>query len=105
MTNFYSSLVQNLKYILSLWSKINLPIYTYMYITHCLNNFDICLDDITINNILLFYHTKKINSMFRWVYRNRSHKMSKCDRNVNHTLTWQLFMAATFLFLPHFDLI
>ena len=37
--------------------------------------------------------------------RNRSHKMSKCDKNVNHTLTWLLFMAATFLFLPHFDLI
>ena len=45
----------------------------------------------------LSYKLNKFHAMLG-KNRNRSHKMSKCDKNVNHTLTWQLFMAATFLF-------
>ena len=51
----------------------------------------------------LSYKLNKFHAMLG-KNRNRSHKMSKCDKNVNHTLTWWLFMRQFFVlttFWPH----
>ena len=47
-----------------------------------------CLGDITVNNILIFYQTKQLDSMHVAVglFNNRSQKRSECSRNIGVTL-------------------
>ena len=50
------------------------------------------------------YYIKQIHSMLPCVwFSNRSQKTSKCGKNINDTLGYA--SCATFLFLPHFDVI
>ena len=50
------------------------------------------------------YYIKLIDSMYPCVlFSNRSQKTSKCGKNISDTLGYAL--CATFLFLPHFDVI
>ena len=58
----------------------------------------------TINNILLFYHIKQIDSMLLWICKVTDHK-----RRQNVVRTLLTYSAAPrvsfFLFLPHFNVI
>ena len=50
------------------------------------------------------YYIKQIDSMLPCVwFSNRSQKTSKCGKNISDTLGYA--SCATFLFLPHFDVI
>ena len=50
------------------------------------------------------YYIKQIDSMLPYVwFSNRSQKTSKCGKNISDTLGYA--SCATFLFLPHFDVI
>ena len=50
------------------------------------------------------YYIKQIDSMLPCVwFSNRSQKTSKCGKNISDTLGYT--SCATFLFLPHFDVI
>ena len=50
------------------------------------------------------YYIKQIDSMLPCVwFSNRSQKTSKCSKNISDTLGYA--SCATFLFLPHFDVI
>ena len=50
------------------------------------------------------YYIKQIDSMLpSFWFRNRSQKMSKCGKIISDTLGYA--SCATFLFLPHFDVI
>ena len=50
------------------------------------------------------YYIKQIDSMLPCVwFSNRSQKTPKCGKNISDTLGYAL--CATFLFLPHFDII
>lgn len=78
-----------------------------------------CLGDITVNNILIFYQTKQLDSMHVAVglFNNRSQKRSECSRNISDTLgcinpicdlllnqqiaTWNLFFNFIQFVTPH----
>ena len=74
-----------------------------MVLTHDLLE-DRCIDNLTIKNNFLFssYETNRVNVAVA-LFSNLSHKTSIFSENVNDTFSsvW----CATFLFLPHFDVI
>ena len=50
----------------------------------------------------LLYETNRFQVVVR-LFSNRSQRMSKCGKNISDTLSCA--SCATFLFLPHFDII
>ena len=62
------------------------------------------IDDIIIKTFLnsLLYKTNRFQVAVR-LFSNRSQRTSKCGKNISDTLSCAL--CATFLFLPHFDVI
>ena len=64
---------------------------------------DRCIDDVikTFFNSLL-YKTNRFQVAMH-LFSNRSQRMSKCGKNISDTLSCA--SCATFLFLPHFDVI
>ena len=65
---------------------------------------DRCIDDIIIKTFLnsLLYKTNRFQVAVR-LFSNRSQRTSKCGKNISDTL--DCASCATFLFLPHFDVI
>ena len=63
-----------------------------------------CYVEIFWNKKAFRYYIKQIDSMLpcAW-FSNRSQKTSKCGKNISDTLRYA--SCATFLFLPHFDVI
>ena len=58
----------------------------------------------TINNILLFYHIKQIDSMLLWICKVTDHK--RRQNVVRTSLTYSAAPRVSLvLFLPHFDFI
>ena len=58
----------------------------------------------TINNILLFYHIKQIDSMLLWICKVTDHK--RRQNVVRTSLTTSAAPRVSFfLFLPHFNVI
>ena len=64
---------------------------------------DKCIDDLIVNNISLFYHETNGFHVAKGLCSVRSQKTPKCGENISDTLSCAL--CATFLLLPHFDLI
>ena len=62
------------------------------------------IDDIIIKTFLnsLLYKTNRFQVAVR-LFSNRSQRTSKCGKNISDTLSCA--SCATFLFLPHFDVI
>ena len=62
------------------------------------------IDDVIIKTFLnsLLYKTNRFQVAVR-LFSNRSQRTSKCGKNISDTLGCAL--CATFLFLPHFDVI
>ena len=65
---------------------------------------DRCIDDVIIKTFFnsLLYKTNRFQVAVR-LFSNRSQRMSKCGKNISDTLSCAA--CATFLFLPHFDVI
>ena len=65
---------------------------------------DRCIDDVIIKTFFnsLLYKTNRFQVAVR-LFSNRSQRTSKCGKNISDTLSWAL--CATFLFLPHFEVI
>ena len=65
---------------------------------------DRCIDDVIIKTFFnsLLYKTNRFQVVVR-LFSNRSQRTSKCGKNISDTLSCAL--CATFLILPHFDVI
>ena len=65
---------------------------------------DRCIDDVIIKTFFnsLLCKTNRFQVVVR-LFSNRSQRTSKCGKNINDTLSCAL--CATFLILPHFDVI
>ena len=65
---------------------------------------DRCIDDIIIKTFFnsLLYKTNRFQVAMH-LFSNRSQRTSKCGKNISDTLGCALY--ATFLFLPHFDIL
>ena len=95
-------------YSIALFSFIKGSVGSVMHIFWLVLIYDLfedrCIDDIIIKTFFnsLLYKTNRFQVAVR-LFSNRSQRTSKCGKNIIDTLGCAL--CATFLFLPHFDVI